>query len=272
MMKNFFPRVGSGLLAGTAAVLLALPGCRPARVEGPKPEAAMPEPPARPKLLSWRVASAYLEDIFAQIPNSSIDDFRKDTPDEERLRVNASHGEAGLKENNAHVYGEPSAQATDQILRKLELGPQDVLYDFGCGRAFFLMQALLSSPIRKAVGVELAGSRVAVGRAAHRMLLDQGLLEGGKRLELYEQDMTQAGLDDATVVFMDSVFFSDELLNTMARRMARVPHLRAVVMIMKGLPPNPWFEKVATERLKMSWSPRFGSDVLFFKRTGVPVD
>jgi precorrin-6B methylase 2 len=162
--------------------------------------------------------------------------------------------------------------ATDQMLRKLALTPDDVVYDFGCGRGFFLMQALLTSPIRKAVGVELAGSRVQIGMRAHQMMLDQGLLKDGKRLELYEQDMTQSNLDDATVVFMDSVFFSDELLNTMAKRMARAKNMRQVVMIMKGLPPNPWFVLDGTERLKMSWSPRFGSDVLFFKRTAAPAE
>jgi hypothetical protein len=186
--------------------------------------------------------------------------------------VNASHGETGLKENNAHVYGEPSPMATDQILRSLGLGRSDVLYDLGCGRGFFLMQALLSFPIQKAVGAELAGSRVQIGQAAHKLMLDQGLLKVGKRLELYEQDMTQTNLDDATVVFMDSVFFSDDLLKTVAKRMARAKNLRSVVMIMKGLPANPWFELERTEKLKMSWSPRFGSDVLFFKRTAAPAE
>jgi len=82
--------------------------------------------------------------------------------------------------------------------------------------------------------------------------------------------MTVANMDDATVVYMDSVFFSDELLNTMARRMSRAKNMRTVVMIMKGLPPNPWFELEGKERLKMSWSPKFGSDVLFYKRTSAP--
>ena len=253
---------------GAIAVLLVLPGCRSVAVEPPRVETTAPPAP----LLSWRVASAYLEDIFAQIPKSSIDDFRKETPEEERTRVNASHGETGLKENNAHVYGEPSPMATDQILRSLGLGRSDVLYDLGCGRGFFLMQALLSFPIQKAVGAELAGSRVQIGQAAHKLMLDQGLLKDGKRLELYEQDMTKTNLDDATVVFMDSVFFSDDLLKTVAKRMARAKHLRSVVMIMKGLPANPWFELERTEKLKMSWSPRFGSDVLFFKRTAVPAE
>lgn len=80
--------------------------------------------------------------------------------------------------------------------------------------------------------------------------------------------MTHADLDDATAVFMDSVFFSDELLRTMPRRMARARDLRAVVMIMKGLPPNPWFELAGMEKLKMSWSPRFGSDVQAHRRAG----
>lgn len=246
---------------GLAPVLL-LPGCKVR--SAPAPMAA------RPALLSWRVASAYLEDIFAKIPNSSIDDFRKETPEAERDLVNASHGEAGIKESNAHVYGEPTAVTTDLMLAHLKITEHDVLYDFGCGRGFFLMQALLTTPLKKAVGVELAASRVNIGKVAHQAMLAEGLMPAGKVLELHEQDMTQATLDDATVVYMDSVFFSDELLTTMAKRMSRARNLRSVVMIMKGLPPNPWFEVESTQRLKMSWSPRFGSDVIFYKRTSAP--
>jgi len=42
------------------------------------------------------------------------------------------------------------------------------------------------------------------------------------------------------------------------------------VMIMKGLPPNPWFEVAGRERWKMSWSPKFGSEVIFYRRTAAP--
>jgi SAM-dependent methyltransferase len=244
---------------------LALPSCKP--VSAPAPRTS---PPAQPALMSWRVANAHLEDIFETIPNSSIDAFRQDIPEEERAQVNASHGEAGIKEGNAYVYGEPSPAASDRILRRLALGPDDVLYDLGCGRGFFLMQALLTTPVGKAVGVELAASRVAVGQLARQKLLERGLLAPGKELSLHGQDMAQTNLDEATVVFMDSVFFSDQLLNAVARHMAQAGRLRAVVMIMKGLPPNPWFELEGTERLKMSWSPKYGSDVLFYRRTAAP--
>jgi SAM-dependent methyltransferase len=237
-----------------AAVLAALPGCRMQTVQAPAPP---PAPAVQPRPMSRRVASAHLEDIFVDIPNSSIDDFRKDTPEQERAKVNAAHGEEGLKESNAHVYGEPSVQATDLILRRLRVGADDVVYDLGCGRAFFLMQSLLTTPLRKAVGLELATSRIAIARLARQKLLDQGLLQG-KILDLREQDIAETDLGDATVVFMDSVFFSDQLLGTVARNMARARNLRAVVMITKGLPANPWFELEGKERLKMSWSPRFG--------------
>jgi hypothetical protein len=252
------------LTFGAVAAALPLACDRTAQPEPPKPA-------ARP-LLSWRVATAYLEDIFAKIPNSSIDDFRANTPPEERQLVNASHGEAGLKEDNAHVYGEPAPATADLMFARLGLGPDDVLYDLGCGRAFFLMQALLTTPLNRAVGVELAASRLDIGRTARSMMLDQGLMPPGKVLDLREEDMTRTRLEDATVVYMDSVFFSDQLLLTVARNMSRAKKLRSVVMIMKGLPPNPWFELERTEKWKMSWSPKYGSDVLFYKRTAAPAE
>jgi len=238
-------------------LVLAVSGCR-------APQVATPAP-----VMSWRVATAHLDDIFEQIPNSSIDDFRRETPDEERKRVNASHGEAGLKEDKAHIYGEPAPATTDLMLKRLGVGKDDVLYDLGSGRGYFLMQALLTTPLRRAVGVELAASRVAVGKAARKRMEEQGLLQG-RTLDLREQDMAQADYADATVVYMDSVFYSDELLKTVAERLSRAKNLRGIVMIMKGLPPNPWFEVEGRERWKMSWSPRFGSEVIFYRRTAEP--
>ncbi len=249
MIKRSFPLA--------SFLVLALFGCKAPRVSAPA------------SVMSWRVAAAHLEDIFEQIPNSSIDDFRKETPDEERKRVNATHGEAGLREDKAHIYGEPAPATTDLMLKRLGVGEDDVLYDLGSGRGFFLMQALLTTPLRKAVGVELASSRVAVGKAAQKRLEEQGLL-AGRTLEQREQDMAQADYADATVVYMDSVFYSDELLMTVAQRLSRAKNLRGIAMIMKGLPPNPWFEVEGRERWKMSWSPRFGSEVIFYRRTAAP--
>lgn len=253
--------LGLALLAGPAALVTQTRCQAPAQAQVPAPAP-----------MSWRVASAHLEDIFTAIPNSSIDDFRREIPAQERNLINAAHGEAGIKDDKAHVYGEPSPLSSDLILRLLDLGPGDVLYDLGCGRGYFLMQALLTTRLARAVGVELSASRVEIGLKAQKMLADQGLLGPAKALDLRVGDMTRADLGEATVAFLNSVLFSDELLATMAKRMAQAPGLNRVVMIQKGLPANPWFEQVGTQRLKMSWSPKYGTDVLFYKRTSVPID
>lgn len=254
---------GPGLLrVGICLAFLGGCGFHPA----PRPVAA----PCPWKPLSWRVATAHLEDAFASIPDSSIDDFRREIPEEERARVTAAQGRAAGEEDLAWVYGEPAPASTDLILQRLALGRGDVLFDLGCGRAFFLLQALLTTPLPRAVGVELAATRLEAGRRAHAILAKEGVLPPDKTLDLREEDLGTTDLRDATVVFMDSVFFSDTLLATTARHMARAPRLREVVMIDKGLPPNPWFEVEGTERWKMSWSPRFGTNVLFYRRTAAP--
>jgi hypothetical protein len=251
---------------GLVLVLLAAPAALVTQTR-----CQTPAPAPAPALLSWRVASAYLEDAFGAIPNSSIDDFRRELPDAERNLINAAHGQSGVQEDKAHVYGEPAPQSTDQILGRLDLGEGDVLYDLGCGRGFFLMQALLTTRLERAVGVELAASRVDIGLRAKDTLAGWNLPGRGKVLDLRVEDMTRTDLGGATVAFLNSVLFSDELLATMARRMAQAPGLKRVVMIQKGLPANPWFELTDTVRLKMSWSPKYGTDVLFYKRTAAPV-
>ncbi|HLO68786.1 MAG TPA: hypothetical protein VK188_17305 [Holophaga sp.] len=247
----------------TLACLLALAagGCRvPAPAPAPQHAPAEVRQP-----LSWRVAAAHLEDLFERIPGSSIEDFRQAIPEEERRLINESHGAEGVAEDKAYVYGEPSPAATDAILRRLGAGPDDVLFDLGSGRAFFLMQALLTTPLRRAVGVELSASRAEISRQARALLLGRHLLAPGQTLEIRQEDMALTDVSGCTLVFMDSVFYSDKLLMTVARRLAEAGTVKRIAMIQKGLPPNPWFELEGTERLKMSWSPRFGTDVLFFR-------
>jgi hypothetical protein len=53
------------LFRAALAAILALAACK----------TPAPQPPP----MSWRVATAHLEDIFEQIPNSSIEDFRKES-------------------------------------------------------------------------------------------------------------------------------------------------------------------------------------------------
>jgi len=160
-------RIPSFFMIGAVVLFFTVLGCNVKTAPEAKVEAAAtPQPEPKPGLMSWRVATAYLEDLFAQIPNSSIDDFRKDTPSGERKLINASHGETGVREDNAHVYGEPAPLTTDLMLKGLGAGENDVIYDLGCGRGFFLMQALMTTPARKAVGIELSASRVNVGKQA----------------------------------------------------------------------------------------------------------
>jgi hypothetical protein len=222
----------------------------------------------RPSPMSWRVAGAYLDDIFEKIPSSSVDDFRRHTPEEERKRVNASHGDAGLKSDHAHVYGEMLDLSVTRVMSHIGVNESDVIYDLGCGRGRFLMFTLMTSPVKKAVGVELATSRVNIAKQAQKMLNEQGLIPRGKVLEFYEQDMTKARIDDATIIYMDSVLFSDELLMKVANNMSKLKNLRWIVMITKGLPENPWFEQVGSEPMPVTWSPQHGAEILFFKPKG----
>lgn len=250
LIRMPFPQILAWVL------LLAAGGCR---VPDPAPQAPARQP------LSLRVATAHLEDIFERIPGSSIEDFRAGIPEEERRAINESHGAQGVAEDKAYIYGEPSPAATDAILRRLGAGADDVLFDLGSGRGYFLMQALLTTPLRRAVGVELSASRAEVSRQARKGLLEANLLAPGQALEIRQEDMARTDLSGCTLVFMDSVFYSDELLMTVARHLHEAGTVKRIAMIQKGLPPNPWFELEGTVRLKMSWSPRFGTDVLFFR-------
>ncbi len=156
------------------------------------------------------------------------------------VKFSAQHGEF----RRTLTYGEVTPESvSDTILPLLELGPEDVFYDVGCGTGKIVIQAALETSCRATKGIELVIDRVEEGKLALDCLAKKmGKTKNSPRLcdriTIVEGDAcdppASANLNDATVIFINNVCFGPELMRqVMSTLVHRCPHLRRLVTLRK---------------------------------------
>lgn len=184
-------------------------------------------------------AVARLRRIYREIDGFAIS--REDERTVERSRSSAT-------------YGELMPTATVRLLEQLALTRRDVFYDLGAGVGKVVLLAAITTPVARAIGVELAPQRVARGQLALAAARAEAL-PGAKRATLIEADMLRCPLEDATVVYTCSTAFPSAFMRRLMRRLAQLPRLRMIVSL-RDFDRHPGFELAATPRLDASWKRR----------------
>lgn len=175
-------------------------------------------------------------------------------PREDVRAVERSRGSA--------TYGELMPTATVRLLEQLKLTRADRFYDLGAGVGKVVLLAALTTPVARAVGIELSRRRVELGNQALARARAERV-PGAGRAELLEADMLRCDLDDATVVYTCSTAFSSAFMRKLVRRLAALPKLRMLVSLQE-LDDQRWFELVASPRLDASW--KRGTKVHVYER------
>jgi SAM-dependent methyltransferase len=170
-----------------------------------------------------------------------VDGFAIPRPDEKR--VWASKG--------SPTYGEIMPAATLHMLEYLDLGADDVFYDLGSGVGKVVMMAALATNVSRAVGIELSRSRVAKARRVLERAELREVVPCG-RVELRNEDILKASLDDATVIYTCSTAFRLEFMLKVVTKLVRLG--RPVTFVStQGLSSRRAVRLVDTLRLDMSW-------------------
>lgn len=149
------------------------------------------------------------------------------------------------------TYGEITFEALQTLLNDINLTHTDVFYDLGCGLAQTCMQVALVTPAR-AVGIELSKTRLERAKQALSSLNKQHNIDLRERVSLKKGDITRSDIHDATVVFLCSTCFSDQLMNQVTQILSTLEHLRAVITLRK-LPNNTFMTLHKTYQLPMTW-------------------
>lgn len=128
----------------------------------------------------------------------------------------------------------PTRRASSDVSWRT-LHADDKFCDLGSGVGNVCLQALLDTPCRRAIGIEIIPSRAEYSRVAFRRAAEKFCPDAlkGKSFVAYEFDITKCGallnLQRVTVVFVHSWMFDDALMDAMATQLAKVSSLRLVV-------------------------------------------
>jgi SAM-dependent methyltransferase len=173
-----------------------------------------------------------------------LDGFEIPGPEERAIR--SSKG--------SPIYGEMMPAATEHLLRFLDLGAGDVFYDLGAGSGKVVLQAAMTAPLRKAVGVELSATRVGLARSALKAARRRRLLRA-RACAFRQEDFLHTYLADATVIYTCSTAFSFRFMAMLAERVAGLRRQLRFVTLQELEDPR-GFELIEVLRLDMSWKRR----------------
>lgn len=171
------------------------------------------------------------------------------------------------KKGGNPTYGEIKPESLTTLLQELGITKDDVLYDLGSGTGKVVVQSCLEFPFKKVVGIELCQNRHEKATHALGQLKQRGFIKKKHSIHFIQGDIVETPCKDATVIFMCSTCFSDELMTKLAEKISQLKKGTRVITL-KRL-PNPKKYKLAfvrEYRLAMSWSTPEGSPVYVYEK------
>lgn len=183
-------------------------------------------------------------------------------------KITAADSDLIKKKGGNPTYGEIKPESLTTLLQEIGITKKDVLYDLGSGTGKVVVQSYLEFPFKKVVGIELSEHRYKQAMHAIEQLKKRGLIKKKRTINFIQGDIVEASYKDATVIYMCSTCFSDELMTKLAGKISQLKKGTRVITL-KPL-PSPKKYKLALVRecrLAMSWSTPEGSPVYVYEKT-----
>lgn len=158
-----------------------------------------------------------------------------------------------LKCGGAPTYGEMTFEGTEQLIKYLEPKNSDVFIDAGCGVGKVTIQFFFSTNITKSIGIELSKERYTKAKKVLEALKKDNRIAQGRTLEFYNQDILEANLSDATIFFMCSTCFSEELMKKVTEKLSKLKQDLRVITL-KRLPEHKNFSLIHQMNVTTTWS------------------
>jgi len=192
------------------------------------------------KIYSKQEAGEIINEICAEVNGYSI-------CNEERAMIEEGGGNP--------TYGEITFDAVEELINEFKehLTKKDVFFDLGSGTGKVCVQVALRTPA-KAIGIELSPTRYQAAQQIKQELLNKKILTDKNKLQFFEQNILDADLSNASVIFLCSTCFSEELMQKLSDKIARLPK-PVIVITLKELPNSDnKFKLLKRMTLPMTWS------------------
>lgn len=167
------------------------------------------------------------------------------------------------KKNICLTYGEILPESVDILINHIDISKDDVFYDLGSGTGKVPLQFFLKTPIQKSYGIEAYLPRHNMAENVYNtMKQTYPQLFNNKQLKSIHNNILYHFIDDATIIFTDSLCFSEELINQLSKKLNNVPNLKYIFSLKKLYLTN--FNLQKTIQLKCSWSKESYSNVYMY--------
>jgi precorrin-6B methylase 2 len=166
--------------------------------------------------------------------------------------ISAAEASTITNVGGAPTYGEITYESLQEILNDINPVRNDVFYDLGSGVGKVTVQVHLTTPVKKSVGVELSTTRHEQALKIQEELKKRKLLPYRKILEFKNEDIAKTNLDDATIIFMCSTCFSDELMRNIIDNAAKSKKKLRIITL--RVINDDRFKLEKTYSLPMTWS------------------
>ncbi len=194
--------------------------------------------PAVPKKLSVEEAKETLDKIYAGISGFGI-------PEQEVKFIKKAGG--------APTYGEIKFESAQKLLDYFKPTDKDVFYDLGSGVGKFVMHAYFTTDVKKSAGIELSGTRFEKSTQALYEAKKFNLFHPQRELIFHNEDIINADLSDATIIFMCATCYCDELMDKIIAKLMTIGH-EVKIATLREFKSHPGLKKVETLKLPMTWS------------------
>jgi precorrin-6B methylase 2 len=141
-----------------------------------------------------------------------------------------------LSKHNPTTYGEILPSSVTTIINLLKVKPNDVFYDLGSGSGKVVTQFFLQTKAKKNTGIELVPFRhniaIQIKNKLQKTFPDKFI---SQQLQFINGDILTQDLTDATIIYMCSTCFSNELLQKITNKLNESNNLRTIITL-KELP------------------------------------
>ena len=209
------------------------------------------------KIHAVSAARVMLVDQVLQDVWSERDGFGKSESENAQIFQQTISGE------HSSTYGEITPAGFRALATSIQLCPADAFVDLGSGVGRCVVQACLEFGCYQSHGIELSPSRhIRAQRALHDVMLHGGvgaveasLMQG---VRLVEGNLLDMPIADATVCWIASLCFSDDMMRTTADKLQAQGQKLRVVATLKPFPDGLKGFGVAEHQYEMSWTAEWG--------------
>jgi hypothetical protein len=156
------------------------------------------------------------------------------------------------KASSSSLYGEITFGALEKLLTYLKIGEKDVFFDLGSGVGKVVLQVAMTSPVKKAIGIELSGARfresvlVLVSAAKQKWV-------SRRKCEFHHENILEADLSKATIIYTCSTAFPMTFMKKLAKKLGEIKKPLRIVTTQE-LPENMGLVCIDKLQLDMSWA------------------